>query len=389
MWNQLLKTPYSFLLAALTLIPWANERVFAALPLYPLDYIFILGSGVLITRNWALFKKSFQERGALLLGVFVLGAMLGVLLHPSATAWGLLKSWIILPLTYVWLLVTASQSDPQRDKKILEVWTLGVGVVALSTLPFLLLGVRTFDGRLEGVFTSPNFLGALLFPGLLLAVWWWRKYTNGMVRLLAAVLYITTIICLLETHSRGSFLAALSSLFVYVMLVWPKQIKIKWWMKAVFWLSLGYIVLRIVLPVVAEQGDRSSLASRFMIWRSASVMLVEHPMVGIGLGNFQAEYLRLQPLFPPYLEWAVPQPHNLVLALWLQTGILGLLAMLLLWWRIGKRFLKKKFSEEERIFVAIFVGTLVYGIFDTPLFGNALALVYFLPLLVLLYPAAE
>lgn len=389
MWNQLLKTPYSFLLAAFALIPWANMRVFSALPLYPLDYIFILGSGVLITKNQILFKKSFQDRTTILLGVFVLGAILGVVLHPSATAWGLLKSWIILPLMYIWTLVIASQNDTQRDKKILGIWTLGIGVVVLTTLPFLLLGARTFDGRLEGVFASPNFLGFFLFPGLPLAIWWWKKYQNSTVRIGAAVLGVATTVCLVETESQGSLLAGIGSVFMYALLLYLGRIKIKRWVILTAVVLFVGVILQGTLLVAAQQNDRSSVASRIMIWRSASTMITEHPVLGIGLGNFQEEYLRLQPLFPPYLEWAVPQPHNLVLALWLQTGIFGLLAMGLLWYRIGRRIVTQSLSEEERVIAAIFTGVLIYGIFDTPLFGNALALVCFLPALVLLYPVTE
>jgi len=82
--------------------------------------------------------------------------------------------------------------------------------------------------------------------------------------------------------------------------------------------------------------DRSSAASRVTIWRSAIAIGRDYPVFGIGPGSFQAQYLRYQKNYPPYLEWAVPQPHNTYLAFWLQTGALGLVGfVLLLVWFFG------------------------------------------------------
>lgn len=81
---------------------------------------------------------------------------------------------------------------------------------------------------------------------------------------------------------------------------------------------------------LTQYNTHSSMASRIIIWNVSLYMIADQPIFGIGLGRFQEMYLLYQPYFPPYLEWAVPQPHNLFLALWLQTSIIGMVSFLLL-----------------------------------------------------------
>ncbi|HLC95062.1 MAG TPA: O-antigen ligase family protein, partial [Patescibacteria group bacterium] len=113
--------------------------------------------------------------------------------------------------------------------------------------------------------------------------------------------------------------------------------------------------------------ERSSLTSRVMIWQAAAKMIGEHPLLGIGVGRFQAVYLEYQQYFPPYLEWAVPQPHNMFLAVWLQTGILGLASFVFL---VGHTFflLLRETKKETPALLGLLVLYLVCGIVDTPYF---------------------
>ena len=68
-----------------------------------------------------------------------------------------------------------------------------------------------------------------------------------------------------------------------------------------------------------------------MIWQSAWKICKDHWWSGVGVGNFQEAYLNYQKYFPePYIEWAVPMPHNIFLAFQTQLGIIGLIAFILI-----------------------------------------------------------
>jgi len=129
---------------------------------------------------------------------------------------------------------------------------------------------------------------------------------------------------------------------------------------------------------------RSSLSSRLMIWESAGKIIKDNPVWGVGPGNFQEKYLEYQKYFSPYLEWAVPHPHNLYLSFYLYSGILGLaafLSLLVLW-------LKKVIWQKKEAITLIVLGIIIYfllhGMVDTTYFKNDLAaifwLAFFLPL---------
>src|SRR3990167_663538 len=135
--------------------------------------------------------------------------------------------------------------------------------------------------------------------------------------------------------------------------------------------------------------NRSSLVSLVMIWQSAGKMIADNPLFGIGLGRFQEVYLEYQKYFPPYLEWAVPQPHNLYLAVWLQTGLLGLFGFILLITRSVYILIKNK-SRESALLLGLLTLYLIYGLFDTPFFKTDLAFSFWLVIaLIMTLPRPE
>jgi O-antigen ligase len=137
---------------------------------------------------------------------------------------------------------------------------------------------------------------------------------------------------------------------------------------------------------ILRQDNRSSLTSRIMIWKASSLMIANHPFFGIGAGNFQTTYLDYQRYFSPYLEWAVPHPHNLFFSFWLQTGIFGLIGflwLLFVWFKINlsKLTLQKKQKGTfhiQGLFISLMIIFLLIGLFDTPYWKNDLAYSFWL-----------
>ena len=69
-------------------------------------------------------------------------------------------------------------------------------------------------------------------------------------------------------------------------------------------------------------GDFLSAGSRVSDWRTALEMIRDHPLLGIGKGN----YVGVAPL---YDRWALGFPvHNIYLLIWAETGLLGLGALI-------------------------------------------------------------
>ena len=120
-----------------------------------------------------------------------------------------------------------------------------------------------------------------------------------------------------------------------------------------------------------------------MIWQSATRILEDHIVLGIGVGRFQEEYLSYQSFFSPYLVWAVPEPHNFLLALFLSTGLLGGIGFVLVSIRLVLLFVKRLYGDQELNYEGFFLFSLwllffVYGLVDTPYFKTDLAYAFFL-----------
>jgi O-antigen ligase len=118
-----------------------------------------------------------------------------------------------------------------------------------------------------------------------------------------------------------------------------------------------------------------------MIWQSSGKILSDNWLLGIGPGNFQDKYLEYQKYFPPYLEWAVPHPHNLYLAFWLYGGLVGLVSFLVILYFFFKKVETPKLGVStgvKYIALGVMIYVLLHGLVDTTIFKNDLAVVFWL-----------
>jgi len=79
-------------------------------------------------------------------------------------------------------------------------------------------------------------------------------------------------------------------------------------------------------------------------------------------------------IFEPYPEWAVPQPHNIFLAFWLQTGLIGLVGFI--WLIIIIIFLNYKPKILSFILLYAIIYILIHGLVDTTYWKNDLSVIF-------------
>ncbi len=389
-----LKLVPSYLLAFVFLLfPIAHFKViFFGLPLYlsEIPLLFALG---LFLFEWREYRERFKEmwRGnqVLFLGMslFLLGATLSYALNPhTLTGLGMLKSFFAAPLLLVFLLLLFVDTRGKTER-ILWLWLGGLAVASWASL-FFGTDSLTYDHRLRWIYSSPNYLAMLLAPGLLLSLYFFPLTKKKLTHYGMLFFFGILLLSLLFTQSFG----AMTSIFLSLGLFFGLNRKNKEFFSRKLLLTFGICVFFIFILLVSSQkfqgflhGDaRSSLASREMIWQSSIKILQDHILFGIGPGNFQAKYLEYQRYFPPYLEWAVPEPHNVYLALWLSTGLIGLAGLFLVLGVTFRRFFKvwqqKNLSTHERFLGSLLLSLLffflVYGLVDTPYFKNDLAFAF-------------
>lgn len=126
-----------------------------------------------------------------------------------------------------------------------------------------------------------------------------------------------------------------------------------------------------ITPTVANPWQRpgGTLLVRLCVWDGTAKLLSEHFITGTGLGGFQSAYSNLY-----YTCDAEPlvYPHNVFLNFWTETGLFGLVSMLLLLWII--------FRQPQNKYTPFFVYFLIHGLIDVPYFKNDLALIFWVVL---------
>ncbi|MCU0914937.1 MAG: O-antigen ligase family protein [Planctomycetes bacterium] len=149
-------------------------------------------------------------------------------------------------------------------------------------------------------------------------------------RLLAALLIVAG---LLLTQSKGGILAACAGLAF-----WGLMLGIEHWAGDRKRRVLTVLVPAVLLLAVGAAGivvwygvrhDRlpggNSMLVRWQYWAASAQMIADHPLRGVGPGNFSDYYTHYKPAAA--LE-SVADPHNVLLSLMAQFGPLGLIGFL-------------------------------------------------------------
>jgi putative inorganic carbon (HCO3(-)) transporter len=288
----------------------------------------------------------------------------------------LVMMWLVIDLGRArgrWRAVVGVILATAAAEALIGVWQFGLRGDGPST--FLILGDRFY--RAYGTFEQPNpyagFMGMTLALaiGLTLAAlevwavptWQALKAAGRPVRLrltLEAAINMgllrlagLTLLCLLMfaalimSWSRGAWLG-FGAAAVAILFAWPR----KAWIGAALVIGgvvLGALGLRYnLLPgAIASRltgftdflqtfdvrgvdiNDANyAVLERLAHWQAAESMVRYHPWLGVGFGNYE-------PVYPAYrlLNW--PQPlghaHNIYLNLLAETGIIGLVAYIVLW----------------------------------------------------------
>jgi putative inorganic carbon (HCO3(-)) transporter len=139
---------------------------------------------------------------------------------------------------------------------------------------------------------------------------WWQLIPIGTIAL-----------ALVLTFSRGAMLGAAIGLAALIYILRPRY---AWRLYGV-----GVAVAVVVFAIVARArffatGSEGQESTRELIWKSSLRMLNDHRLTGVGLDQFLYQYGRRYVEPAGWAERYTSHPHNLVLDVWLNLGILGL-----------------------------------------------------------------
>lgn len=385
-----------FLGATFLLFPIAHLRFFDFLPLYISEGMLLLAVAVLIgQRGFSAvthsFFRSICDEKPLFFAIilFLAGITISLFINPhEISALSRFKSFYLAPI----LLATLIMFTVREEKTLRFIagsWFLGAAIAAIAALLAAREGIFLYDGRLSGMYQSANYLALLVAPGPMLGLYLFFATKSQQMRVGLFFLSFLSLWALYLTRSYAAW-TSLTVVFLVIgtIFLWKKN-----FFRQILLLFL--IVFSTMFALIAFErenekfqqlitfDDRSSLASRLMIWRTGKDIALDRWVLGIGTGRFQEFYLERQREYPPYLEWAVPTPHNLYLHFLIEGGIFAITGFFLILLLGLSRFLvkwKEVSPENESGLKPFLLGTalalfyLLYGIIDTPYMKNDLVL---------------
>ncbi len=272
-----------------------------------------------------------------------------------------------------------------------DAWVLGGALIALVGLGQWAFGEGLITaegvGRVRGFYGSPNnlalYLGRVLPLGVVFAVWGqggWRRWFYGLALILSAG-------AMFLTYSRGAWIVGVpASLLVLGAVRGRRTLAV---------VVAVLIALAVVVFLVVGTGRLTSLLDtgagttffRIQLWRSSVNMLLDHPVLGVGLDNFLYAYRSTYVLPTAWAEFDLSHPHNFVLDFWLRLGIMGVAVvgwLLVVFFRRAWDTYRRLPQGDERLLVLGLMAGMVYfvahGLVDNAFFLVDLAFVFALML---------
>jgi O-antigen ligase len=216
-------------------------------------------------------------------------------------------------------------------------------------------------------FPHPNFFTLFTIP------FWVYLFCKSFPRFsfLTSLALILGLFALFLTFSLFSLISLILVILCYLIFI-----------KKSFFLPLliSFLVLGFILFLFSTSADFFtlkifSLDERITLWKGSLNLLAEFSLSGTGLKSFETSYQLFR--LPQHLTLN-PYPHNLYLALWIETSLGGLISFLIALLLLLVRLLplKKEAVLNSQFFFPLVV-SLVHGMFDTPFFKNDLAIIFF------------
>ncbi|MFH0969724.1 MAG: O-antigen ligase family protein [Patescibacteria group bacterium] len=303
------------------------------------------------------------------IALIFLGLILSTLINQNyREGFGIIKGWFFDPLLFSFVLINTVKNKKDIEN-IEKSFYLSAFLVGIAALQYFFFGNLTYDGRLSSFYSSPNYLAMFLAPAVFIGACFLKTKKFIMIFPAAIIIFVIYL-----TYSYATWTAIILSLLIVAFIT--KNISKKFILISLTIILIAFLIQTNNPKLKDIFSERSSLNSRSMIWKSSVLMIKNNFIFGIGPGNFQNKYLEYQKYFPPYLEWAVPEPHNLYLAFWLESGLIGLISFISLIYIWLKKMLKN--SHFTAVPFGIILYILIHGIADTTYWKNDLSLIFWI-----------
>jgi len=418
-WGEGLKIMYHlitiFLLIIFATLAWRDFRLavfvlLASLPAYLLRFeIFNIPTTLLeimigiITLVWLInpkvspFKNSKEILAALKqwwlpFSLLLIAGIISVVISPDKmAALGIFKAYLVEPIILFLIIRTTLKFFDDAEVALMFLGLGGLVVAAFAIFQhFTGLAIPIpwdIENRATGIFPYPNAVGLYLGPIIILGLGaLWRCLSAEFY--LRAWFWVITIsvstMAIIFSQTEAAWIALPVSLIV-VGLFFARS---RWFS---ILLSIIGIIIVLSVPTIKEKILLQDYSGQVRIkqWEETFNLLKENPLFGAGLSGYPTT---LKP-YHTHQEIEIFQyPHNIILNIWSELGLLGLVAFLAFFWQTAKLFKTVKKNQAQFFWLGVIcftalIETAIHGLVDVPFFKNDLALLTALILALLSWSA--
>jgi putative inorganic carbon (hco3(-)) transporter len=284
---------------------------------------------------------------------------------------------IVFSIMAVNLLKTRSEIE-----KVMVVYSIASVLTAVVALILLSTGVllRNRAAFIEG--QNPNGFSRSLGMALLFITYFLqsKKFKYKYILYPIGVLFLVVIVF---AQSRGTYIALIAAMLILAYYS-TLNTKLRIVLIGVIAVSFAFylfpdILLDNVIPRTQSGFTETSMGGRDVIWIVGLEMIRNHPIIGVGFGNFTSIYGQYSMSLRGW--YAESDPHNVFVAFQAELGIVGTIIFAFFLFRIYRRIksLGSNYATDRAwimsFFIYIIIGAMTNSLHYTKFFWLALAIV--------------
>ncbi len=303
---------------------------------------------------------------AMAIALVIVAATVSAIITPNVLqALGIYKAYFIEPILLFYVLkdlLARSVINAEHLKKYLLLGGTWVAFAAVAQWIFN-TGIPIpwdIERRVTGVFDYPNALGLYLGPLTIIAI---TNLTNFLDKRKWIYLSCAGLFTFAMVLAKSE--AALAALMVTLILLGLSQ---PIWRKKTAAVAVVLVIISFALPfsrsylIEKIAWQDSSEQVRISQWKETWELLKDHSILGVGLSGFPSALVPYHR--DTHLE-IFQYPHNIFLNIWVELGLLGLIAFFML------TFLVVRLRRVCAVFPLLLM--FLHGLVDVPYFKNDLA----------------
>lgn len=361
-----------------------DKMIFACLVLYALTFLvstpinllvtaFVLG---LIKLFWVRPKVEIRSKHLYFLGIFMIYTVLSVFFNEGAS-FSEYRSYYISPLVAI-LLIFLFEFTKKRVLILISAASLVFFINAIYVIyQFFVEGNAGRPAGFADGYMLLCGMNLLILP----IIFTLALYPSNIPNYLRVFFFITVFInipAIIFENTRIVWIA-LAVVYPLIMLFSIKdKKKIVLGLILLVSFSFAYFqfsptsIQRFEMISSTEYKDQPNY-ERMLMWQSAYNMFIDHPVFGVGVGNYHEEYINNYR--SPLSREDTWHPHNVLLAMLAQTGIIGGLGYIVLFIYMFYKVIidyKNTSNYITLAFLASLTAFFINGLTDTNFVGHNL-----------------